>query len=103
MAFAKDSPILQPLMQTINEMDKSGILKKIHNNYEKVYDIQCEERKVGTYGTIHIFVKLEIILYMKLTFLMFLTFLFSLFRTFLNRFSFITFPTKNSSKKKLKT
>ena len=48
MAFAKDSPILQPLMQTINEMDKSGILKKIHNNYEKVYDIQCEERKVGT-------------------------------------------------------
>ena len=48
MAFAKDSPILEPLMQTINEMDKSGILKKIHKNYEKVYDFQCEERKVGT-------------------------------------------------------
>ena len=35
-------------------------------------------------------------------FLMFLTFPFSLFRTFLNRFSFITFPTKNGSKKKVK-
>ena len=34
---------------------------------------------------------------------MFLTFLSSLFRTFLMWFSFITFPTKNSSKKKLRT
>ena len=33
-------------------------------------------------------------------FLMFLTFLFSLFQTFLMWFSFITFPTKNGSKKK---
>ena len=35
-------------------------------------------------------------------FLMLLTFLFSLFRTFLMWFSFITFPTKNGSKKKVK-
>ena len=39
-------------------------------------------------------------LQVNILFPMFLTFIFSLFRTFLMWFSFITFPTKNGSKKK---
>ena len=46
MPFHKESPFLEPVKTTLFEMIKSGVMKKLVDQYTSSVDYNCEDEKV---------------------------------------------------------